>query len=139
MVHSDNFWTVFWSPGRHIVPSGPLCNDVLEVGTAEKNWKQARAIDGAFWGYVKRCSWSLSCWENLKSNDTKWFIHVLKVGTAEKIWKQARAIDGAFWGYVKRCFGSWNCWEHFESMDDRRCILTLFKTMFLNFELLRKC
>jgi len=26
-----------------------------------------RTIYCAFWGYLKRCSWSLSCWEKIKA------------------------------------------------------------------------
>ena len=89
--------------------------------------------------------------ENVEHSDTIWN-DVLEVWAAEK----KRTWNGVFWRSLKRCIVSWKCWEHVKSkgeqqcfgiwnwseivevMDDRWCILTLFETMFLKFELLRK-
>ena len=60
-----------------------------------------------------------------------------EVGTAEIPFK-TRLLNGAFCRNMKRSFGSWNCWENFEIKEAKRCILTLFETMFCKLELRRK-
>ena len=129
---------IYMRMSTHPTPRHPGYQLIMDRHPEYQIWKQARTIDGVFWGYLKRCfgcwiaekrfkswtidgaswrylqrcSWSLSCWDNFKSNDAKWCILALfkkrlEVGTAEKNWKQARTIDCALWRYLKRCFGCW--------------------------------
>ena len=56
------------------VNSNNICKNVVKVGTAEKIWKQARILDGAFWGYLKQC-WN--CWEKNEIMDDRWCILAL--------------------------------------------------------------
>ena len=115
--------------------SETISNDVLEVGIAEKKMK-SWTIDGAFWRFFKRWSWSLSCWEK-KWKKVREMVHsgailndVLEVGIAEKKMK-SWTIYGAFW----RCSWRLSSWE-FKSNDATRCIPALIETMFWKFELL---
>ena len=69
---------------------------------------KSRALNGAFWRYLKRCFGSWNCWGKMKS----------------------RTLIVAFKRYFKRCFGRWKCWETFEIKDAKRCINALFEMMF---------
>jgi len=61
----------------------------------------------------------------------------LEVENDEKMLK-ARTIDSASWRYKIIFFWSWNSWELFKIKDDIWYILSLFETMFVKLELLRK-
>ena len=87
------FETTFWNIIYILCFSlGKWCIRIIferYFGAAKQIWKP-RTIYCAFWGYLKRCAWSLSCWKNNESKDAK-MVHsgalwndVLEVGTAEK-------------------------------------------------------
>ena len=67
--------------------------------------------NGAFLGYSKQCSWSLSCWEKFKSKGAKWFVLAL--------------FETMFWKLEQL--------RRFESNGNRWCILRLFEMMFWQF------
>ena len=111
---------------------------VLKVGTAEKRWK-ARTLNGAFSRNLKRCLIYVGTAEKMLKqrrlmvySGVIWS-DVLEVRIAEKCWKQGRYM-GAFSRNLKRCFfWNWNSWEIYEIDDAKRCILTLFETMYFVF------
>ena len=110
--------------GDKIMHSDTICNDVSEVGTAERKLK-AKRQNGSFWHYMKRWCWQLDMlrklWKQgrlMMYSDAFWTM----------LWKllkmlKARGINGAFWRYLKRCFRSWNCLENVESKEAKWCIL----------------
>ena len=59
-----------------MVHSCAICNDLQEVGTAEKKVK-ARKLNGAFWCCLKWCFGSWNCLENVESKEAKWCIQTL--------------------------------------------------------------
>ena len=66
----------FWNQGHCMVHSGSIWNDVLEVGTAEKNLK-ARTQNVAFCRCLERFLTSWNCWENFESKEASWWKRTL--------------------------------------------------------------
>ena len=93
--------------GRYMVHSNAIWNDVLEVGTTEKNLI-ASTQNGAFWRYLKWCFGSWYYLEHFESKKASWCIRTL----------------------FKRWFGSWNCLENIESTGTKWYILALFERWF---------
>ena len=84
--------------------SGAIWNNVLEDGSAEKTLK-TRKENGAFWRYLKQCSWRWKCWENDKSKDGKWCILALFETYFRKLFsKYFSAVPNRFKYRKNACF-----------------------------------
>ena len=104
---------IVWRLGRVVLHSYAIWKDLLEIETAEK-MLISRTLNSRT---LKRC-----------------FMSSKVLRKTEK----TRTLNGAFWHNLKRYFGSWNCWEKFKIKVAKWCLLTLFKTMFLKLEVLKK-
>ena len=144
MVHSGALWNdVFlkfklwrklWKQGENLLHLMLFETMFWNLELVSKFWNYG-TIDGAFWHYFKRSSWSLSCRENFKSKEAKWCTLALFETMFCKL-EMLKARGNKWWilTVFETMFWKLELLKKAKSKEAKCCILTLFEEYGRNFK-----